>query len=61
MDILEERGIDIMGHDYRADKNGVFELHFIDCETGERIKDVYLTGLKPYQRMNCDLITGNSR
>jgi len=47
-----------MTYDYRADENGVFEMHFLDWKTGERIHDVYITKLEPHQKLVCRLKTG---
>jgi len=57
--MAEEGGIDLMDYDYTANEDGILEVHILDRKTGERIKDVYLTGLKPYQRLICNLIEGD--
>lgn len=50
-----------MGHDHRADCNGVFEISITEYEHGEEIEHVLITGLEPYQKLGLEVITGGSR
>lgn len=50
-----------MGHDHRADWDGVFEISITKYEGGDEIEHVLITGLEPYQKLGLEVLTGGSR
>lgn len=50
-----------MGHDHRANCNGVFEISITGYERGDEIEHVLITGLEPYQKLGLEVVVGGSR
>jgi len=48
-----------MGFDYRATKEGQFLLIVSDYETGEKLGEVYLSGLRPFQKLDKEVMIGD--
>lgn len=47
-----------MGFDYQATENGEFKLIITEYGTGDILDEIHLTGLKPFQRLNREVIIG---
>lgn len=47
-----------MSFDYQATEEGQFLLVITDSATGEKLGEVYLSGLSPFQRLNREVIIG---
>ena len=50
-----------MGCDYLATKEGQFLLVISDYETGRKLGEIYLSGLKPFQRLDRAVSVGGTR
>jgi len=50
-----------MGFDHQATKEGQFLLIVSDYETGEKLGEIYLSGLKPFHKLDQEVLMGGSR
>jgi len=50
-----------MGCDYIATEEGQFLLVISDYETGEKLGEVYLTRLKPFHKLDREVLMGTVR